>query len=84
MNNLITEQAEWTGNYMDNHVKDAINWSKKTHNVEFISLSKKEKAKWDKKLQFLNDKWVAGAQQKGLPAKKIVKDLKKLISKHSK
>lgn len=84
MDDLIVEQAEWTGNYMDNHVKESINWSKKTHNVEFISLSKKEKAKWDKKLQFLNDKWVAGAKEKGLPAKKIVKDIKKLISKYDK
>ena len=84
MDDLIVEQAEWTGNYMDNHVKDSINWSKKTHNVEFINLSKKEKAKWDKKLQFLNDKWVAGAKEKGLPAKKIVKDIKKLISKYDK
>ena len=84
MDNLIVEQAEWTGNYMDNHVKESINWSKKTHNVEFISLSKKEKAKWDKKLEFLNDKWVAGAKEKGLPAKKIVKDIKKLISKYDK
>jgi len=84
MNNLVLEQSEWTGNYMDNHVKDAIIWSKNTHNVEFISLSNKEKGKWDKKLQFLNDKWVAGAKDKGLPGKKIVKDLKKLIAKHSK
>ena len=84
MDDLIVEQAEWTGNYMDDHVKESINWSKKTHNVEFISLSKKEKAKWDKKLQFLNDKWVAGAKEKGLPAKKIVKDIKKLISKYDK
>ena len=84
MDNLILEQSEWTGNYMDNHVKDAISWSKNTHNVEFISLSNKEQAKWDKKLQFLNDKWVAGAKEKGLPGKKIVKDLKKLIAKHAK
>ncbi len=84
MDNLIVEQAEWTGNYMDNHVKESINWSKKTHNVEFINLSKKEKAQWDKKLQFLNDKWVTGAKEKGLPADKIVKDIKKLVSKYSK
>ena len=84
MNDLIVEQAEWTGNYMDNHVKEAMSWSKNTHNVEFISLSNKEKAKWDKKLQFLNDKWVADAKAKGFPAEKIVKDLKKLISKYSK
>ena len=69
---------------MDNHVKEAIEWSKNTHNVEFISLSSKEKGKWDKKLQFLNDKWISGANAKGLPANKIVEDLEKLIAKHSK
>ncbi|WP_291466174.1 TRAP transporter substrate-binding protein [Desulfobacula sp.] len=84
MDNLVTEQAEWTGRYMDNHVKESVEWSKETHKVEFIKLSKKEKAKWDKKLQFLIDKWVAGAKEKGLPADKIVKDIKKLISKYSK
>ena len=84
MDKLVVEQSEWTGNYMDDHVKESINWSKKTHNVEFITLSKKEKAKWDKKLEFLNDKWIAGAKEKGLPAEKIVKDIKKLVSKYSK
>jgi len=84
MDKLVVEQSEWTGNYMDDHVKESVNWSKKTHNVEFITLSKKEKAKWDKKLEFLNDKWIAGAKEKGLPAEKIVKDIKKLVSKYSK
>ena len=84
MDKLVVEQSEWTGNYMDNHVKESGSWSKKTHNVEFITLSKKEKTKWDKKLEFLNDKWIAGAKEKGLPAGKIVKDIKKLVSKYSK
>ena len=68
MEGMIAEQAEWTGNYMDNHVNEAIEWSKKTHNVEFIQLSAADKAQWDAKLQFLTDKWVSGAKEKGLPA----------------
>ena len=50
MEALITEQSEWTGTYMDNHVAEAIQWSKDTHNVEFISLDTTEKARWDAKL----------------------------------
>ena len=81
---LALEQAEWTGTYMDNHVNEAIEWSKKTHNVEFITLSKEEKAVWDAKLQFLTDKWVKGAKEKGLPADAIVSDIKAFVSQRSK
>ena len=49
----------------------------------FIKLSDSEKAKWDAKLQPLTDKWVAGAKKKGLPARDIVDDIKRLIDKHS-
>jgi TRAP-type C4-dicarboxylate transport system substrate-binding protein len=83
MDGLRVEQAEWTGNYMDNHVQEAIKWSKQTQNVEFITLSKKERARWDDKLRFLTDKWVENSKAKGLPAAAIVNDLKKLIKKYS-
>ena len=83
MDDLRVEQSEWTGNYMDNHVTEAVKWSKETQNVEFITLSKKEKKQWDKKLQFLTDKWIEDSKAKGFPAKAIVKDIKKLIKKHS-
>ena len=51
MEDLGTEQAEWTGTYMDNHVKDSIEWSKKNYNVEFIQLGDSEMAMWNQKLQ---------------------------------
>ena len=84
MDGMVLEQAKWTGDYMDGHVQEAIAWSKKTHNVEFITLSKDEKANWDAKLQFLTDKWVKGAKEKGLPAEAIVSDLQALVAKHAK
>ncbi|MGD8523552.1 MAG: TRAP transporter substrate-binding protein [Desulfobacterales bacterium] len=84
MEDLRIEQSEWTGNYMDNHVKEAMDWSVKTQGVEVIKLSSAEKAKWDAKLQTLTDKWIARAKGKGLPADAIVRDMKMLIKKHSK
>ncbi len=84
MDDLRIEQSEWTGNYMDNHVTEAVKWSKETQNVEFITLSKKEKKQWDNKLQFLTDKWIEDSKAKGLPANDIVKDMQKLIKKYSK
>jgi TRAP-type C4-dicarboxylate transport system substrate-binding protein len=83
MEDLGTEQAEWTGNYMDNHVKEAISWSKKEQKVEFIELSKSEKAEWNNKLKFITDKWIQDATAKGFPAKAIVNDIMALTKKHS-
>ncbi|MBW1792341.1 MAG: TRAP transporter substrate-binding protein [Deltaproteobacteria bacterium] len=79
---LGTEQAEWTGNYMNGHVKEAISWSKKEYKVEFIQLNKKEKAEWNNKLQFITDKWIKNSKEKGLPAEAIVKDIKAFTKKY--
>jgi TRAP-type C4-dicarboxylate transport system substrate-binding protein len=84
MEDLGTEQAEWTGTYMDNHVKESIEWSKKNYNVEFIQLSDSEMATWNQKLQFITDDWVKNAKEKGLPAEAIVEDIKTLTKNHSK
>ena len=82
MEDLKAEQAEWTGNYMDNQVKASIEWSKKTHQVEFITLSAAEKTGWDEKLKNITDKWITDNTAKGYPAQDIVGDIKALIKKH--
>jgi len=84
LDGLMDEQAEWTGTYMDNHVKEAIAWSKEKQKVEFIVLSKDEKAGWDAKLTSITDKWIEDSKAKGLPGDKIVEDIKMLRDKHSK
>ena len=84
MEDLGEEQSAWTGKYMDNHVNDAITWSKKTYNVEFIELSKDEKARWDDLAAPITGSWIKGATAKGLPAEAIVKDLKAFAKARSK
>jgi TRAP-type C4-dicarboxylate transport system substrate-binding protein len=79
MMDLKEEQSLWTGTYMDEHIKRAIAWSKESNNVEFISLSAQEKSQWDSKLDFITDKWIKGAREKGLPAEAIIKDIKTYI-----
>ncbi|MCP4352565.1 MAG: TRAP transporter substrate-binding protein [Desulfobacterales bacterium] len=78
-----TEQSEWTGNYLDNHAKESVEWSKKTHKVEFIQLSKKEKVKWNKMLEPITDKWIKDTEAKGLPGKAVVEDIRALTKKRS-
>ena len=83
MEELGPQQAAWTGVYMDNHVKEAIAWSKKTHKVEFIELSGYEKGRWNGLLEPITDKWVSSATGKGLPAEALVNDIKAFTKMYS-
>jgi len=80
---LRTQQAAWTGAYMDNHVQVANEWSKTTYNVEFIHLSKEEKAKWDALLQPITDAWIEKAKADGYPAEALVTDIKAFTKMYS-
>ncbi len=84
MEDLIREQSLWTGEYMDGHVKESIEWSKKNHSVEFITLAADEKARWDEKLKSITTDWIAQTAKKGLPAAGIVEDIKKAIAQRVK
>ncbi len=83
MNGMIEEQAAWTGNYMDNHVQDAIEWSKQEHQVKVITLTPGKKADWNKKLAPITENWVKAAKEKGLPGDQIVQDIKELVVKRT-
>ena len=82
MDDLRLEQSEWTGEYMDNHVVESMDWSKKEQKVEVIQLPKSEKAKWDKLLEPITAKWIADNKAKGVPAAAIVKDIKAFAKNH--
>ncbi len=77
-----TEQAEWTGTYMDQHVQDSMDWSVKEQMVEVIALDAATKKAWDQKLQFITDQWVTDAKAKGFPAEDIVADIQKLTKQY--
>ncbi len=75
MEDLGEEQAFWTGDYMDRHVNESIEWSKKNYNIEIIELSKEEMAKWNKLLSPITEVWIKDAEAKGLPAGAILRDI---------
>lgn len=82
MDDLVREQSEWTGNYMDNHVKEAMQYSKEKQGVEFITLAKTEQSKWNTKLAPVVDDWIVKAKAKNIDGDNIVKVLEELINKH--
>lgn len=81
---LSLEMTIWTGDYMDNHVKEALEWSKQEHGLEMITLTPEEKVNWDKTIQPIQDKYVADLKAKGLPAEEYKKRLYELKDKYSK
>ncbi len=84
IDDLKVEQAAWTGEYMDNHVRESIEWSKQNYQVEIIELAPAEKAALDAKIQFITDDWIKKAESEGYPGKAIVDDIHALTAKHNK
>ncbi|MGD8369136.1 MAG: C4-dicarboxylate ABC transporter substrate-binding protein, partial [Desulfobacterales bacterium] len=84
IDDLKIEQAEWTGNYMDNHVKDAVEWSKATYQVEFIELTQAQKQEWNALLDPIVEQYIRETSEKGLPARAIVDDIRALIARYAK
>ena len=82
MDDLIREQSEWTGNYMDDHVKESVAWSQQNHNLELITLDPAEKAKWDALIAPIKAKGIAEASAAGIPAEAVVADIQKLIQQY--
>jgi len=80
---LETQQAAWTGTYMDNHVDESIAWSKKRHDVKVVQLTQEEKDKWTDLLETITTNWIKDAKTKGLPAEAIVEDIKSFAKMYS-
>ena len=84
MENMSRDQAVWTGTYMDNHVKDAVEWSKKTHGVEFVELDAATSDAWNQALAPITEKWITTASEKGFDGKEIVNTIRQLVDQHKK
>lgn len=81
------EQAIWTGQYVDNHVKEAMKWSAETYKdppVQVYQLSSQEVSRWYELLKPMTDQYLKSVSAKGLPAKAILDDVLKLKEKYSK
>ena len=81
MNDMIEEQSLWTGEYMDAHITESVEWSKNEQDVEFIDLGSEELARWNAKLSPIIDNWIAEAGEKGIDGKAVVDFIKERIEK---
>jgi len=81
---LRVEQALWTGDYVDGHVKEALAWSKEKYKHQVINLPAEEKAEIAKLLNPMIQDYVKRISAQGLPGDKIVKDMYSLKAKYEK
>ncbi|MEW5746748.1 MAG: TRAP transporter substrate-binding protein [Nitrospirota bacterium] len=84
IDDLRREQALWTGTYVDDHVKEALEWSKKTYNHQVFQLPKSDRAEIRKLLNPMVDEYVKRTNALGLPGTQIVKDAETLKKKYEK
>jgi len=82
---LRREQAEWTGTYVDNHVKEALDWSKQKYNdFQIFELPKSDTAELPKLMKPIVDAYVKKVNGQGLPGDQIIKDVYSLKAKYEK
>ncbi len=72
LDGLYLEQAEWTGTYVDQHVSDAIAWSKENHNLTVNEPSAEDRAALRATAKPLIDEYVGRVTPKGVDGKAVI------------
>jgi TRAP-type C4-dicarboxylate transport system substrate-binding protein len=78
------EQALWTGKYVDEHVLEALEWSKEKYKLQIHQLPANEMAQIPKTLSPMIDAYVKKVDAAGLPGAQILKDVTALKDKYEK
>ncbi len=84
LDDLRREQALWTGTYVDDHVKEALAWSKQKYNHQVFEFPAADKAEIPKLLKPMIDDYVKRVTSAGLPGEQIIKDVYALKAKYEK
>jgi TRAP-type C4-dicarboxylate transport system substrate-binding protein len=84
LDDLKREQSEWTAKYVDDHVTEAVAWSKQKYNHQVLQLPASDKAEIPKLMKPIIDEYIKRAKSEGLPSAEIVKDVYALKAKYEK
>ena len=82
MNDLVREQAEWTGAYVDAHVAEALAWSEKEYQLRQFRLPPAEQESIATLLAPLTAAYIKKVSAQGLDGEQIVKDVQALKAKY--
>ncbi|MGM0858347.1 MAG: TRAP transporter substrate-binding protein [Pseudomonadota bacterium] len=71
INELGAEMAHFAGDYLDNHIEESLEWAAENHDVETVTLSEEEAARWADRLVPINEARVEQVSEMGLPAQEF-------------
>jgi TRAP-type C4-dicarboxylate transport system substrate-binding protein len=80
---LSRDQCEWTGKYVDNHVTEALEWSKKKYHHQVFALSSEDMKKAQKHLKPMTEEYIKKTDGLGLDGRQIIRDVKALKAKYT-
>jgi hypothetical protein len=84
MDDLRVEHAEWTGKYVDDHVAEALTWSKEKYSHQVIQLPAADKSEIRNLVRPMIDGYVKKVSAQGLPGAEIVAEIERLKKKYDK
>jgi len=82
MDDLGPEQAEWTGEYMDGHVEEALEYAQDKYSTQVDRLSEEEMREMQATVSPIIDEWKKEAAEAGLPAEEIFRYMMALKEKY--
>ncbi|WP_027369942.1 TRAP transporter substrate-binding protein [Desulfovermiculus halophilus] len=83
MNDLGPEQAEWTGEYMDRHVQEALAYAQQEHSTQVDRLPDTDMREMQAKVAPIIEEWKQEAADAGLPAEEIYQDMLALKERYA-
>lgn len=84
MDGLSREQAVWTGQYVDDHVKEALVWSTKEYKHRVLALPPAEQKQIEQLLAPMTADYIAKVSKVGINGAQVVADVKALKAKYEK
>lgn len=72
LDDLYLEQAEWTGAYVDQHVRDALVWAQEKHKLKTVEPSEADRTALRTAAQPLIEDYIAHAAAKGVDGKAVI------------
>lgn len=79
---VAREHSLWVGDYVDDHGRESVEWSKEKYGLEVIRLAPAEYDRLHEMVKPVIDQWVEDLAAKGKPAKAFLADLYELKKKY--
>jgi TRAP-type C4-dicarboxylate transport system substrate-binding protein len=84
LDDLRREQALWTGEYVDEHVKESLEWSEKNHKHQRLVFPAEDRKEIRRLLDPMIDAYIQRVTTQGVPGAAVIKDLQELKTRAEK